>query len=293
MNPKGCERFRTRSAPLRKRHAAKRGARIEIRRCRPLLGTFVEIAVTGTSAEKLERALAGAFASVEQAHRLMSFYDPASDIARINRQAFQSRVVVHPWTWRVLQAAQRFARESSGVFDPTAARPGHGNWADIVLEKNCAVRLRRRVTIDLGGIAKGFAVDRAVAALRKRNVRGGIVNAGGDLRVFGAAPRTVLVRNPRSPGEFSARVRVRNLAIASSATCFAPDALFDGRTRRHVARLLSVTIAARDCMTADALAKIVFTLRENAAPVLRRYRAHALILDRTGLPCWVFKTHAG
>lgn len=280
---------------------------VELRRCRPLLGTFVEIQAAGTSSRELERGVAAAFASIEKVHRLMSYHDPQSDVSRMNREAFPKSVVVHPWTWRVLEAAQRFARESGGVFDIAVARlaasprslsrhkypaANAATWRDIFLRRNCRVFFRRPVTVDLGGIAKGFAVDRAVAALRRNNVGSGIVNAGGDIRVFGAGAQRVHVRNPVSPGRFSAEIRLRNLALATSAIYFAPDALYDGRTRRALARLISVTVAARDCMTADALTKVVFALREDAAPLLRRYRADALILDRRGLPCWVFKTHA-
>jgi thiamine biosynthesis lipoprotein len=265
---------------------------MEIRRCRPLLGTFVEITVTGTSAEKLERGMSAAFASVEKAHGLMSVYDPESDISRINRQAFRRSVVVHPWTWRVLEAAQELSRDSGGVFDPTVARPGRGSWADIALEKNCAVRLRRRVMVDLGGIAKGFAVDRAVDTLMGNGIERGIVNAGGDLRVFGPAPQLVHLRHPAEPARAAGALRVRNRAVATSAGYFAPKALFDGRNRRGLPSNISVSVAADECMIADALTKIVVALREGAAPLLKRYHASALILDWGGAPHWVFQTHA-
>ena len=132
----------------------------------------------------------------------MSFHDAQSDVSKMNCNAFARRVTVHRWTWRVLKAAQEFARESDGVFDVTVAslltkwnylpRCGYrcdakANWRDIVLEKNQAVRFRRKVIVDLGGIAKGFAVDRAVAVLRRTGASAGIVNAGGDLRVLGIA----------------------------------------------------------------------------------------------------------
>ena len=146
--------------------------------------------------------------------------------------------------------------------------------------------------VDLGGIAKGFAVDRAVKALRHAGVSSGVVNAGGDLRVFGSSSREVHLRSATSPAVISEVLRLRNRAIATSATYFEPSALIDGRTRRSLKSSISVTVAAGDCTTADALTKIVFALREKAAPLLERYRADALILERDGSPGWMFHTHA-
>src|SRR5215470_2719581 len=164
----------------------------EIHRCRPLLGTFVDLACQG-SPDDIDYA----FAAIEKVHRLMSFHDPASDVGRMNHDAWYEPVRIHPWTWRVLRCALEFSLKSDGVFDITIARRlmkwnylpqrakhfgSRGSWRDIVLDREYTVRFRRPVIVDLGGIAKGFAVDRAVEALKKRGVVTGIVNAGGDLR---------------------------------------------------------------------------------------------------------------
>ncbi len=255
---------------------------IEIRRARPLLGTIVDLSCDGPCDV--------GFAAIEKVHRLMNFHDSTSDISRINRDAFGKSVCVHAWTWCVLKRAQEFARESNGLFDITA--PSKRTWRDIMLESNHTVRFRRRVIVDLGGIAKGFAVDRAVDALKQNGVTSGIVNAGGDIRVFGSTSREVHLRNPSWPLVSAGMLRLRERAIATSATYFTPRALINGQTRRPMTELVSVTVAARDCMTADALTKIVFVLREKAAPLLARYHAGALLLERDGAPCWTFHAHA-
>jgi thiamine biosynthesis lipoprotein len=255
----------------------------EVRRARPLLGTIVDLACAGSPSD-----LAAAFATIEKVHRLMSFHDPSSDVTRINQEAFHRTVMVHPWTWRVLQVALDFSRESEGVFDITTTQPGDGNWRDILLEEHCAVRFRRRVMVDLGGIAKGFAVDRAVERLQKNKVATGSVNAGGDVRVFGSIARTIHLRNPMSPTQVSGVLRVRDRAIATSATYFTPGALIDGQTRRTMTDRVSVTVAACDCMTADALTKIFFARREKAASLLARHRADALLLECGTSPVSIF-----
>jgi FAD:protein FMN transferase len=264
---------------------------IELRRCRPLLGTFVEIAAYGKDRQRVGRAIEAAFDAVARVHRLMSFHDPDSDVSRMNRHAFPKGVIVHPWTWKVMLAAQTFARESNGVFDVTIASKSNAiGWDDIFLLRNCEVFFRRSLIVDLGGIAKGFAVDRAVVALKKNGATAGIVNAGGDLRVFGPTSREVHLRDPISPTQFSGKLRLRNRAVATSANYFSPRALIDGQTRGAMTRQLSVSVAAADCMTADALTKIVFALREKSAPLLKRHGADALLLERDGSPSWTFQS---
>jgi FAD:protein FMN transferase len=283
---------------------------IEIRRCRPLLGTFVEIQAFGTNAAELEGAVEAAFLAIAQVQRLMSFHDPESEVSRMNRDAYYKRVRIHPWTWRVLKSAQEFSRNTDGIFDITMARQlvrwsylprcgtrlGLGSWRDIVLEAAGHVRFRRLLLIDFGGIAKGFAVDRAVEVLKRNGVMAGIVNAGGDLRVFGLASQLVHLRHPMQPKRAAGAVRLRERAMATSGIYLARtknrrryvSPILDARTGRAACDLISVTVGAATCMTADALTKVVFALREEAAPVLARYFADALLIEQDGSPSWMF-----
>jgi thiamine biosynthesis lipoprotein len=284
---------------------------IEMRRCRPLLGTFVEIAAQARDEAKLVRGIEAAFDAVGQVHRLMSFHDPESDVSRMNRDAFPRGITVHPWTWQVMNAAKNFARESDGAFDLAVApqlvawnylpRRGYGfnsaaSWRDIFLRKNCEVFFCRPVIVDLGGIAKGFAVDRAIEALKDNGVVRGIVNAGGDLRTFGSPSQVVYVRHPTEPTRVAGAVRLRERAMATSGVYFERrkyrgkyvGPILDGRTSQSACELISVSVAAAECMVADALTKIVFALREKAAGLLVQYHADALLLERDGAPSWIF-----
>jgi thiamine biosynthesis lipoprotein len=287
----------------------KKNARIEVRRCRPMLGTFVEIQAFGANAAELESAIDAAFLAIAQVHRLMSFHDPESEVSRMNRDACYKRVRVHPWTWRVLKSAQEFSCNTDGIFDITVAgqlvkwnylprygtRFGRGSWRDIILEAAGHVRFRRPLLIDFGGIAKGFAVDRAVEILKRKRVIAGIVNAGGDLRVFGSASQLVHLRHPKQPNRVAGAVRLRERAIATSGIYFARtknrrrvSPILDARTGRAAPDFISVTVGGANCMTADALTKVVFALREEAAPLLARYSANALLLEQDGGPSWIF-----
>ena len=310
---------------------------VELRRARPLLGTIVDIQVRAPNDFTAMRAIEDAFDAVERVHRLMSFHDPASDVSRLNREAHQHAIKVDHWTWRVLQAAHKFADESNGAFDitvgrllaewnllprlnarhpeprmlsgrgtsritkraitcevPRFARDDSTSWRDIILEKDRSVRFRRPLTIDLGGIAKGFAVDCAINALRNANARAGLVNAGGDLRVFGLQEEAVRIRSPLDPSRPAGMVTLKNRALATSATYFSRkksggetrSALIDGQTQEPFVDNVSVTVAADDCMTADALTKIVFVLRDLARPILTHHAADAVILERDSAPRW-------
>lgn len=280
---------------------------IEIRRCRPLLGTLVEIACNG-SPDGIVRA----FSTIEKVHRLMSFHDPTTDVSRMNRHAARRPVKVHPWTWCVLKCANELSRKSDGVFDITIARQlvkwdylpkpvsrplcRGGSWRDVVFEDECKVRFRRDVILGLGGIAKGFAVDRAVEALKTNGVTAGIVNAGGDLRIFGPDSQLVHVRHPAEPTLIAGAVKLRERAFATSGVYFERrkyrdkhvSPLLHGRTGQSAGELISVSVAAAECMAADALTKIVFALREGAAGLLAQYCADALLFERDGAPSWMF-----
>ena len=283
-----------------------------VRRARPSLGTFVEITARGDDEAKLHTAVDRAFNAIARVDRKMRFHHPESDIARINREAFQRKVTVDRWTWSVLRAAQRLSQESDGIFDVTVARKlmqwnylprryrnvSKGNWRDIVLEKNCTVRFRQPVIVDLGGIAKGFAVDCAVKSLKCAGVPSGVVNAGGDLRVFGLKSELVHLRHPAEPMRPAGAISLRERALATSGIYFAQkrrgstvvSSLLDGRTCRSSRKLISVSVAASVCMIADALTKIVFIAGDKSASLLARYHAEGLLLERDGAPSWIFRS---
>src|SRR5262249_54089154 len=126
----------------------------------------------------------------------------------------------------------------------------------------------------------------------------GIVNAGGDVRIFGPASQLVHVRHPADPTRIAGALRLRDRAMATSGIYFGRRkfrgkyvcALLDGRTAQSARQLISVSVAAAECMAADALTKIVFALREETAGLLAQYHADALLLERDGAPSWMFRS---
>lgn len=275
----------------------------ELRRARPLLGTLVEVRLTAPTPAKAARALQAAFAAIERVQALMSFHDPASELSRLNRDGAVRSVRVHSWLHTILRRAQELHAATGGLFDiavaPALVRNGwlprigsgraaaRATTADIVLLTGNRVRFRRPLLIDLGGIAKGFAVDRAVTALRRAGATAGIVNAGGDLRVFGPRAEPVHVRLPESPGELIPLGNLRNTAIATSAHYYAQRRvqgalcapIFHPIHRRFAPEARSVSVQVRDCWLADALCKVVWLAGPDARPVLESHGARARVLE--------------
>jgi FAD:protein FMN transferase len=260
-----------------------------LRRARPLLGTIVEIRVEGLEPAAAREAIERGFAAIARVERRMSPHDASSDLARLQAAGVSRAVRVSVWTWRVLHAARRFARMSNGVFDATIApdaREPAGRWSAVELLPRARVRLRRATRLDLGGIAKGFAVDRAIAVLRGAGATAASVNAGGDLRVFGPSPMPVVVRHPASPGRLVTVGELANGAVATSANYL--DGPGRGRLHRADGRRIavgraSVSVIAPTCMAADALTKVVAALGPHrAASLLQRHAAQALVLRRDG-----------
>jgi thiamine biosynthesis lipoprotein len=264
-----------------------------IRRARPLLGTFVEIAAAGASRSASEGAIEAAFTTVAEVHRLMSSQDPASDVGRVNREAAIRPVMVHPWTFQVLEAALDLQQRSAGIFDVAAASTPRKNPAtgNIELLPGRRVRLQAPNTaIDLGGIAKGFAVDQALAALRDYDVPKALVNAGGDLAAFGPEASVVSLRDPRDPRRIVGHIEIKNEALASSGTRVDPvegweileTAVIDPRTSQPARAAIGATVCAGRCMIADALTKVVMISGAAAAPLLAEFGASALFVARDG-----------
>jgi thiamine biosynthesis lipoprotein len=279
-------------------------------RVRPLLGTFVSIRVPGGASEagqaKAASAVEMAFERIAEVQRCMSFQDPYSDLSRINSHAHRAPQAVCDQLWRVLRAALALAAASQGRFDPCVAgklvewgllpvpaAPGapvdgrvdpRATWRDVELRPDRRVRYAKPLWLDLGGIAKGYAVDQAVRVLQRQGLAAGIVNAGGDLRCFGAT-ETIKVRDPAEPSRLLPLLQLRDAAAATSAGYFAEGqhtALVHPGRARSMGQGVSVTVCAPRAIWADALTKVVLADPAGAPPLLARCGARAMLLHADG-----------
>ena len=234
------------------------------RRAQPWLGTLVSIDVVLDNARfDVDGAFARGFAAVARVHESMSAQRPASDVARFNAARRGEIVLCDPWTIQVLRIAATLREASGGLFDVTL---GAGAIYRIV-DARGVLKLRAGSRLELGGVAKGYAVDRAVAALRAGGVRRGLVNAGGDLRAFGKGAWPVALRG--AAGGFA----LERGAIATSE-------YRDGRSPHHADALIApatatmyrtnrtITVAAPRCALADAMTKVIALTDDPRHPLL-------------------------
>ena len=264
-----------------------------ISRARPLLGTLVAVHLEGLPEAEAHQAIEEAFEEIAAIDRLMSFHRPDSDLTLLNRSPAGEAVAVDPRTVEVFACALELAGNSKGVFDVTvgaelvtsgvlprpssqAAPDPAGSWRDIEIVGNDRIRFRRPLWVDLGGIAKGYAVDRAMARLGREGATQCVVNAGGDIGVFGARPERVGLKAITPGRDVLPVVELENGSIASSSgrgQAIAPH--LHGVRRGIVGRRGFVAVAAERCMIADALTKCVLALGNRAERLLAVYGATA------------------
>jgi FAD:protein FMN transferase len=243
------------------------------RRAQPMLGTLVEVALQIDSSAAFELASKAAFKAVNEVHRAMSFHDPLSDVQRIARAAASAVLSVNRHTWNVLYLARRMELDSGGLFNvavaPALVAQGllpapanavaptaHSLHDGLALLSQHRVRVLQPLWVDLGGIAKGYAVDCAVERLQALGVEAGLVNAGGDMRAFGGVAHPVHLRFLNRLMQVAS---LQNGALAASSNAeLSPIETphIDPRTGRSACSALTVVVQASSAAVADALTKV-------------------------------------
>jgi len=252
---------------------------VRMQRLRLALGTWVTIEATAATEASAVTGIEAAYWAIAEVERRMHPSREGSDLARINSAPRQTRIPIADSTWRVLRLAQAVHALSDGAFDPCLPLQA-GRLPDLALSapgmKSHSALCQLPLALDLGGIAKGYAIDRAIEALRTARCTGGLVNAGGDLRVYGRSERVLLRRADGT----CMPLMLRNAALAVS------DVDLDARQRpaehqgyyrrsgatRPTARYAAV-VASRAAV-ADALTKCVLLADARcAARTLCAFRA--------------------
>ncbi len=263
-----------------------------------IMGTAIRVELWAPDRRSGEAASAAVMEEMHRIDRAMSPHKPSSELCRINREAARQPVVLSEEMYRLLERALVFSRLSDGAFDISYAAVGqlydyrqrvrpsaHAlqaaqarvGWQHLQLDPRArTVRFGLDgMRIDLGGFAKGHAVDNAVALLARRGIRHAYVSAGGDSRVLGdrrGRPWSVAIRDPRRAGEMVAVLPLEDVSISTSGDYerFFDDAvdgvtervhhLIDPATGHSPAGVHSVTVLAADGLTSEALSKAVFVL---------------------------------
>ena len=268
-----------------------------IKRCKPLLGTFVSVEVRATlSSRALSAVCDEAFAEIKRIQRLMSFHDPDSELSFINCNAAKRPCRVSSDMHRVIRTALTLSRISQGHYDiavgahlvSSGRLPRHtgmaggedGGWQDIKLAAQQIV-FRRPLVLDLGGIAKGYAVDCAFHKIVNK-VENLAINAGGDCRMKHWKNQPVAIRASDPHGN-PHRIQhvMKNSAVATSADYYAQNTFIAPHTKQVVQTKHSATVFANTCMSADALTKVAL-LHPMALTLFDEYGVEALTVDTNG-----------
>ena len=231
-------------------------------RLRPKLGTWVSVRCVGSDQATVDEAVEAAFAVFDRVDLRLHPTRTGSDLDAIRTRS--GTIAVDGWTYELLRAVKELHGLSEGLFDPCVLG---GVIGDIRFGAPPRVEIAAPVSIDLGGIAKGFAVDRAIDAIRECGCAAAVVNAGGDLRVFGADDFAVWVRTPDA--QWSVPLREAACAVSCLRGEQAPSE-HRGFYRRDSARNDDdraprwAAVLAPSVMWADALATYAMVCRTAA-----------------------------
>lgn len=260
----------------------------------PIMGTRCAVELWSEDRARGQTAIEAVFAEFRRIDALMSTYRPESELSRLNAHGAQRAVTVSRELYDLLATSVEYSKLTRGAFDVTYASVGYlydyrtrvrpddaaiaARLSSIdyrhleLLPDSTAVRFARPgVRVDLGGIAKGHAVDRGIAVLRARGIERAMINAGGDTRIIGdrlGRPWVVGIRHPDDERRVVLRMPIQDAALSTSGDYerfFEEDGvryhhILDPRTGRPASKVRSVTIIGPTATRTDALTKSVFVM---------------------------------
>ncbi len=289
-----------------------------MQREQPALGKSVMVQLWAEDRTRGVAAMAAVMAEMQRIERRYSAQRADSEVCLVNAGATTQAVRISDEFFQLLARAQEYSRLSSGAFDITCAAAGalydYGagelpddislaravqsiGWRHLLLDPMTpSLRFARPgVRIDLGGFARGHALDRCCALLRRHGIGNAIVCAGGESRLLGdrrGQPWTIAIRDPRHADSVLAMLPLQDVAVSTSADherCFERDGarhhpVLDPRSGRSPSHIRSVTVVAADGLTAQALGKAVFVLGVERGLRLVEQQAgvEAVLIDADG-----------
>ena len=274
-------------------------------RTEAVMGTRVYVQLWADDAEKGNAAIESVMAEMRRIDALMSHYKPDSQVSLINQHAANEPVQVDPELFDLLRLSTHFSEITLGAFDITYASVGYlynyplhvhpteeqirtalpaVNWRNLQFDAaHHTIRFGHPgMRIDLGGIAKGYAVDRGVAILKARGIDHAVVTAGGDTRIIGdhmGRPWLVAIRHPDNPQKVVTRIPLSDAAMSTSGDYeryFDEDGvryhhIIDPHTGHSASKVRSATIIAPTATQTDGMSKTAFVLGpEKALEIINR-----------------------
>jgi thiamine biosynthesis lipoprotein len=265
-----------------------------ITRNEAIMGTRCAVELWSEDKALGDAAITSVFDDMKRIDRLMSTWKEDTEISKVNREGSKHPVKISPELFTLLQVSVEYSELTHGAFDITYASVGYLydfkkgvhpdqkaidralpgiNWRHMVLDakKTTVYFTRPGMRIDLGGIAKGYSVDRGIEILQKQGITRAMVNAGGDTRIIGdrfGKPWVVGVRDPDHEGKVFLRLPLTDTAFSTSGDYeryFDENGkrfhhIIDPKTGDSARKVRSVTIIGGNATRTDALTKSVFIM---------------------------------
>lgn len=281
-----------------------------------IMGTSVKITLWHHDKSHGEAAIEAVFDEMERINQLMSPYINSSELYRVNKNAAIQPVKISNELYLLIKQAQLISAQTKGAFDITFASVGFlYNYRERISpsnqvrdtnqalidyrqvelnDKNQTVHLRQQgMKIDLGGIAKGYAVDNAITILKSLGIDSALVSAGGDTKALGKhgdRPWLLAIQDPRKKGKHAIQLPMENEAISTSGDYeryFIQDGvrhhhIIDPKTGHSAAKVQSVSIIGQQGVITDALSTSIFVLgvKDGLALINSMPHFEALIIDK-------------
>ncbi len=291
------------------------------RKSKILMDTLITISAVSDSGDKADLAIEKAFSEIEKLDKLLNFFSDKSELSEINKNAGKKAVKVSPETFEVIERALYASEKTGGAFDVTIGteitlwdfhnkvkpedkaireRLSLVNYKGILLNKRASsVYLNKKgMLIDLGGIAKGYAADKAVEVMKKKGIKSGLVSVAGDIKAFGLKPDgkpwKIGIKNPRAKNEddeIMATIELTDMAISTSGD-YERYFIIEGKRYHHILNpktgypadgCRSVSIIAKDGAITDPFSTGIFTLgAEKGMKLLEEMGLDGIIVDKDG-----------
>ncbi|MDD5259468.1 MAG: FAD:protein FMN transferase [bacterium] len=278
---------------------------------RVMLGTVIEIKIVDTDSQKARQALSAAFDEISRIEKLMSHFNRDSALSHLNKKGYTEDKELYA----LISKAVEISKITDGGFDVTvgplmslwdfkAQTPRVPSTQQISQKlKNIGykyinfdsnksrIMIKKGIDIDLGGIAKGYATDQAVAILQEQGIHTALVNSGGDIRAIGDKEWRIGLKNPRG-NDILVAITVKNKAVITSGD-YERYFIKDGRRYHHILdphtgypadQCQSVTVIAPTATAAVALAKGIFVAgpEKGLGIVTSQSQTETIIIDNQG-----------
>ncbi|MFH1429044.1 MAG: FAD:protein FMN transferase [Candidatus Margulisiibacteriota bacterium] len=279
-----------------------------------VMGTAAEIIVKDKNTDNAQLAVNQAFDEIKRLEKVFSFHNPDSELNKINNNAFPAPYRVSDEMYQVLEQSMSASDKTSGLFDITSGSLSRLYGFTMAYNKrvpndnelvktmklvdyrlirldpaNRTVRfVKKGILLDMGGVVKGYAVDRAVSVLRENGIKAALVNIGGNMYGFGHKPWKIGVRHPRDKDKIIEIITLKDEGVATSGdyerffinNSVRVHHIFDPRTGKSASGNIGVTIIAGNALTADIYSTGIFVLdHKKAKEVIKKENLMAIIVS--------------